>query len=240
MTHKPILEVDDLQVAYGPVRALRGCSMRVFAGEAVAIVGANGAGKTTLLRATTNVVRRQSGDIRLNGNSIGRRPSHLLAREGLMHIPEGRGVLGSLTVRENLRLVYDAGTNSASFEAALAKVFERFPRLQERIDQKAGSMSGGEQQMLALSRALVRFPQVLLVDEPSLGLSPLLVNEMFTLLESFRASGMTILVVEQHARSVFAFADRGYILRHGQFVLEGKGSDLLRDMTSLRHYLGTD
>lgn len=240
MTYKPILEVDDLQVAYGPVRALRGCSMRVFAGEAVAIVGANGAGKTTLLRATTNVLRRQSGEIRLNGNSIGQRPSHMLAREGLMHIPEGRGVLGSLTVRENLRLVYDAGTNSASFEAALAKVFERFPRLQERIDQKAGSMSGGEQQMLALSRALVRFPQVLLVDEPSLGLSPLLVNEMFTLLESFRASGMTILVVEQHARSVLGFADRGYVLRQGQFVIEGKGSDLLQDMTSLRHYLGTD
>ena len=235
---EPLLAVEDLQVAYGPIRALRGCSMQVGAGETVVVVGANGAGKTTLLRAISRVLPASAGAVRFGGRSIEGETPDRLARAGLMHIPEGRGVIGRLSVEENLRLAYDMRPVGVPFGQALEPVFARFPRIRERLDQRAGSMSGGEQQMLALARAMVNPPRLLLVDEPSLGLSPMMVKEAFDTLRAFREAGMTILLVEQNVRMALALADRAYVLRQGEFVLQGTAAALLSDADLLRYYLG--
>jgi len=235
---EPQLAVTDLHVAYGPIKALRGVSLHADAGETVAVLGANGSGKTTLLRAISNMIARQQGSVRINGADTAGAPAHLLVREGLLHVPEGRGTIGRLTVRENLRLAYDLRPTDQSFETALERVFARFARMGERIDQRAGNLSGGEQQMLTLARAIVNRPRLLLVDEPSMGLSPVMVDEAFAVLREFQASGMTILIVEQNVRKTLRFAQRAYILRQGQIVSSGSGAELLRDPAILNHYLG--
>ncbi|HEX7007923.1 MAG TPA: ABC transporter ATP-binding protein [Alphaproteobacteria bacterium] len=236
---EPVLRVDSLHVAYGPIKALRGCSLSVAAGETVAVVGANGAGKTTLLRAISNLLPHQSGSISFSGASTAGTAPHELARGGLLHIPEGRGTIGRLTVAENLRIAYDIRPSDTPFEAAVERVFQRFPRIRERYEQRAGSLSGGEQQMLALARAVVNPPRLLLVDEPSLGLSPAMVAEAFLVLRQFQEDGMTILLVEQNVRRALAFADRGYVLRQGAIVMEGAGGELLSEPDMLKHYLGS-
>jgi branched-chain amino acid transport system ATP-binding protein len=235
---EPLLAVDGLQVAYGPIRALRGCTLHVDPGETIAVVGANGAGKTSLLRALSNLIARQGGDIRFAGLSIGTVPPDQLARRGLLHIPEGRGTLARLSVLENLRIAYDVRPSETPFETAMDRVFTRFPRIRERREQRAGNLSGGEQQMLALARAVINPPRLLMVDEPSLGLSPLLVNEGYAALEAMQQSGMTILLVEQNVRRALAFAHRGYVLRQGEIVMRGAGQELLCEPDMLKHYLG--
>ena len=235
---EPQLAVTDLHVAYGPIKALRGVSLQANEGQTIAVLGANGSGKTTLLRAISNMLARQQGAVRINGADTAGVPAHRLVREGLLHVPEGRGTIGRLTVRENLRIAYDLRPTAPSFEAALELVFARFPRMGERIAQLAGSLSGGEQQMLTLARAIVNRPRLLLVDEPSLGLSPVMVDEAFAVLREFQASGMTILIVEQNVRKTLSFAHQGYILRQGQIVASGSGAELLRDPAILSHYLG--
>ena len=234
-----LLEVDRLEVAYGPIRALRGCSLRVAAGETVVVVGANGAGKTTLLRAISNVLPHTAGEVRFDNRSTRGVRTDLLTRQGLLHVPEGRGVIARLTVEDNLRLAYDRQAPTEPFAEACARVFVRFPRLQERLAQSAGSLSGGEQQMLALARALINPPPMLLVDEPSLGLSPAMVREVFRVLREFKANGVTLLLVEQNVRQALGIADRAYVLRHGEIVNESSGSALLADPDMLGYYLGS-
>lgn len=234
-----MIEARDLTLAYGPIRAIQGLSIEVRRGEVVAIVGANGAGKTTLIKALSGLMAPQSGDIRLDGKSILGLRAHELAMRGMLHIPEGRGTLGTLTVTENLHVAYDVRPSQQSFEEALSQAFARFPQLGERRGQMANKMSGGEQQMLALARAIVNPPQVLLVDEPSMGLSPLFVTEAFRVLREFRNLGMTILIVEQNVRRALRLADRGYVLRQGQVVMSGAASDLLNDVALVSSYLGT-
>jgi len=226
---EPVLAVEALHVAYGPIKAVRGCTLRLDAGETVAVVGANGAGKTTLLRALSNLLPHESGSVRYLGAPTERAGPHELARRGLFHIPEGRGTLGRLEVRENLRIAYDVRPADRSFEAALERVFERFPRLRERHDQLAGTLSGGEQQMLALARALINPPRVL---------APALVEEAFAVLGEFHAEGIAILLVEQNVYSALRLAQRGYVLRQGEIVMEGPSAKLLADAEMLKHYLG--
>ena len=234
-----LLQVQDLAVSYGPIQALRGCSIEVRPREAVAVIGANGAGKTTLLKALSNLVPAKSGQVLFRGEPLGTRGPHRLARDGMLHIPEGRGVLGTMSVLENLRLSYDIRPAKLSFAVALEEVFACFPRLSERRTQKAGSMSGGEQQMLALARALINPPDVLLLDEPSLGLSPRMVKEAYRILRMFRDRGMAILLIEQNVHIALGFAHRGYVLRQGQVMMQGACSDLGSDPDILKHYLGT-
>jgi len=235
---QPILEVEDLHVGYGPIKAVRGCSLMLEPGETVAVVGANGAGKTTLLRALSSLLPHAQGKARFLDRPIGGGRAHDLARLGLLHIPEGRGTFGRLTVRENLRIAYDIRPTALSFEAGLKRVFARFPRLSERQAQLAGSLSGGEQQMLALARALINPPRLLMVDEPSLGLSPAMVIEAFNVLREFRDSGIAILLVEQNVMSALNLARRAYVLRQGQIVMQGESRKLLAEGDMLKHYLG--
>ena len=238
LTDATILAVDGLHVSYGPIKALRGCALEVREGETVAVVGANGAGKTTLLRAVCNMLPRSKGRIVYRGSDIRAMPTHRLVRDGVLHIPEGRGIIGSLTVWENLRLAYHARPSPRAFEAALEEVFDHFPRLAERQGQRAASMSGGEQQMLALARAVMSPPQILLLDEPSLGLSPIMVREAYRILHGFRARGMTILLVEQNVRAALRFAHRAYVLRQGAIVQQGTGEALLADTELFNRFLG--
>jgi len=239
MPEAPILEVEAIKVGYGPIKAIRDCSLEVRSGETVAVVGANGAGKTTLLRAISRMLPLEGGEIVLAGESIAGKPTHALARAGLLHVPEGRGVMPSLSVWENIRISWEVRPTAHSFETALDLVFERFPRLAERRLQRAGTLSGGEQQMLALARAIANPPKLLLIDEPSLGLSPLMIGEAYKALRKFQADGMTILLVEQNVHAALRFAGRAYILKQGEIVAHGTGAGLLADPDTLRHYLGS-
>ena len=234
---EPLLSTTDLHVSYGPIKAVRGCSFEVGAGETVAIVGANGAGKSTIMRALSKLIPRERGAVLLDGRDTANMPAHALVKAGLLHIPEGRGVFGRLTVLKNLQIAYEARPSDAAFDAALQAVFRRFPRLGERATQRVGSMSGGEQQMLALAKAIMNPPKVLLIDEPSLGLAPVLVREAFDVLAEFQRAGMAILLVEQNVRSALKLAHRAYVLRQGEIVLEGEGPRLLEQEETLRGYL---
>jgi branched-chain amino acid transport system ATP-binding protein len=236
---EPVLDVRGIRVGYGPIKAIRDCSLTVEAGETVAVVGANGAGKTTLLRAISRMLALEAGEIRFAGQSVAGRRTHLLARDGLLHVPEGRGVMPNLTVWENIRIAWEVRPSATPFEAALEHVFERFPRLAERRQQRAGTMSGGEQQMLALARAIANPPKLLLIDEPSLGLSPIMIAEAYKALRSFQADGMTILLVEQNVQGALRFAQRAYIMKQGEIVARGTGEGLLADPDMLKHYLGS-
>lgn len=237
MTETPVLAVDNLQVSYGPISALRGCTLEVRPGETVAVVGANGAGKTTLLRAICNMLP-WSGVIRLDGMPTGRSPTYKLARQGVIHLPENRGILTTQTVLENLQLAFDTYPSKRSFSAAVDEAFAHFPRLKERQAQPAGNLSGGEQQMLALARAIISTPKILLLDEPSLGLSPRMVREAYRILRGFKARGMAILLVEQNVHAALRFANRGYVLRQGVIVRQGEADVLAHDTELFNQYLG--
>lgn len=236
-----LLSVQDLEVNYGAIRALRGVTLNVQSGETVAVIGANGAGKSTLMRTLSGLLRPTGGCALFGGVDLAKVQPHAIARSGLLHIPEGRGTLGRLSVAENLRIAFDRDPEAASresFEAACERVFLRFPRLKERLKQAAGSMSGGEQQQLAMARPLLAKPRLLMLDEPSLGLSPMMVSTVFSVLRELRDAGMTILIVEQNARAALKLSHRAYVLKQGRMVHEGLSADLLADNSVLSHYLG--
>jgi len=233
-----MLEVRDLDVRYGGIRALHGISLHVDAGEIVALLGANGAGKTTTLRAISGLLRAHAGDVRFEGESISRMSPHAIARMGLGHVPEGRRIFARMTVRENLELGAYTVRSRADYLQRLEEALEIFPRLRERLDQLGGTLSGGEQQMLAISRALMSAPRLLLLDEPSLGLSPLLVQTIFKVIETIHTRGTTILLVEQNARQALRIAQRGYVLENGRVVREAPAPALLEDPAVVTAYLG--
>jgi branched-chain amino acid transport system ATP-binding protein len=233
-----LLELTDVTARYGSVTALHGVTLRVGAGEAVAVLGANGAGKTTTLRAISGTVRR-GGAIAFQGRSIVRRSPEAIAREGIAHVPEGRGTLTDLTVRENLRLGAYTRRDRAAVKEDEQRVLGYFPRLQERRDQRAGTLSGGEQQMLALARALMLRPRLLLLDEPSLGLAPIVVAEIFRIVgELNEREGLAVLVVEQNAVLALEASARAYVLEVGKVAVEGNSTALQRDESVRRSYLG--
>jgi branched-chain amino acid transport system ATP-binding protein len=230
-----LLELHNVEARYGPVKALHGISLRVGEGELVAVLGANGAGKTTTLRAISGTVRR-SGDVVFAGQKLSRRPE-ATARAGIAHVPEGRGTFGELSVWENLRLGGYTRRGNVKHEAG--RVFEFFPQLESRRDQQAGTLSGGEQQMLALGRAMMARPKLLLLDEPSLGLAPIVVTVIFEALERMKGTdGMSVLVVEQNASLALAHATRAYVLEVGKVVVEGTGGELRTNESVRRSYLG--
>ena len=234
-----MIEVADLEVRYGAVTALEGVSLTVAEGESVAVLGANGAGKTSLLRAISGFAPVTAGSVTFNGTSIlGERPENI-ARAGLSHVPEGRGVLGQLTVRENLELATAPWRRRGeSIEADLARIHELFPILADRREQRAISLSGGEQQMLAIGRALMARPRVMLLDEPSLGLAPVIVTRVFDVLEEVAAQQLSLLIVEQNAQQALRVADRVYVLSHGKVVLEGGADDVRNDPRMAEAYFG--
>jgi branched-chain amino acid transport system ATP-binding protein len=234
-----VLEVRAVHASYGPIKAVRGVSLDVRPGESVAVIGANGAGKTTLLRAISGMIPQVTGDVLFAGSQVRGHRSHALARAGLLHVPEGRGTLPSLSVAENLRLAWEVRKAEVPFAQALQRACEVFPRLGERLAQRAGTLSGGEQQMLALARAIMNPPRLLLVDEPSLGLSPLMVFEAYRALRRFQDEGMAILLVEQNMQQALRFAHRAYVLKQGELVAEGASEQLLAEPGMLEHYLGS-
>lgn len=233
-----LLEVRNLHASYGPIRALRGISLSVSEGETVAIIGANGAGKSTLMRALSGILPIASGEARFLNQDIRLAQPHALARAGMLHVPEGRGTLQGMRVEENLRLAWDIRPASTPFATAVEFVYEQFPRLRERCQQLAGNLSGGEQQMLAIARALINRPRLLLVDEPSMGLSPLITSEVFRVLTELRDSGMTILIVEQNVRRALNLAHRALVLSHGEFTASGDAATLAKDPMVMASYLG--
>lgn len=233
-----LLTVEHLTVYYGAVRALREVSFTVAKGEIVSLVGANGAGKSTTLRALSGVVRPSTGNIAYDGKSVAGLPSHRIARLGIAHVPEGRGVFANMTVRENLEMGAYTRSSRKEVRESFERVFGLFPRLAERREQLAETLSGGEQQMLAIGRGLVQHPGLLLLDEPSMGLSPLLVSEIFRMIVEINKAGTTILLVEQNASMALAVANRAYVLETGEIVLEGKASELREDPKVRAAYLG--
>ncbi len=234
-----MLELRDVTTTYGGVVAVRHASLLVPRGRIVALIGANGAGKTTLLHTICGIVRAASGDVRLNGAALLGAPTHDIARRGVLLVPEGRQILGPLSVRENLELGRLACRHRHSaFQADLERVFTLFPRLRERADMQAGALSGGEQQMLAIGRALMGGPEVLLLDEPSLGLAPKVVAQVFEVLRALNDAGLTILLVEQKARRALEIAHEGYVMERGQVVFSGASADLRSEPRVVEHYLG--
>ncbi|UUZ62817.1 ABC transporter ATP-binding protein [Polaromonas sp. P1-6] len=233
-----MLEITQLKAGYRGIEALKGVSLNVSEGEMVAIIGANGAGKSTLLNSLSGVVRAMSGRITFDGQDITRLPPHLIARVGLLHVPEGRQVLASMTVRENLMLGRLARGSRAGFHE-IDKVVALFPILEERMMQAAGTLSGGQQQMMAIGRALMGSPRVLLLDEPSLGLSPLMTHQVFDALAKLHKDGLTIVLVEQNARRALAATQRAYVLERGLIVQHGDSQALLNDPAVIEHYLGS-
>jgi branched-chain amino acid transport system ATP-binding protein len=235
-----LLTVDHISVYYGAVQAIRDVSFTVGKGEIVTLIGANGAGKSTTLRALSGVVRTEAGSIVHDGKSIAGLPAHRIARLGIAHVPEGRGVFANMSVRENLEMGGYTRSSGKEVEESIERAFGLFPRLAERASQLAGTLSGGEQQMLAIGRGLVQRPDLLLLDEPSMGLSPVLVSEIFRMIGEINKAGTTILLVEQNASMALAIADRAYVLEAGEIALEGKASDLREDPKVRAAYLGAD
>ena len=233
-----LLELRGVEVAYGDLPALRGVSISVEAGETLSVVGANGAGKTTMLRAISGLLRPRAGQILLDGVRLDTLPSHAIVEHGLVQVPEGRKIFPSLTVLENLEMGSYVAAAKARRGEGLAQVFALFPRLAERRGQAAGTMSGGEQQMLAIGRALMARPRVLMLDEPSLGLAPIIVKEIFRIIGEINELGTTVLLVEQNTRQALALSRRGYVLENGRVVLEGSGAELLGNEHVKRAYLG--
>ncbi len=233
-----LLELRAVEVAYGDLPALRGVSLSVEAGETLSVVGANGAGKTTMLRAISGLMRPRAGQIFLDGVRLDTLPSHAIVEHGVVQVPEGRKIFPSLTVLENLEMGSYISAARARRREGLERVFALFPRLEERRGQAAGTMSGGEQQMLAIGRALMARPRVLMLDEPSLGLAPIIVKEIFRIIGEINQLGTTVLLVEQNTRQALALSRRGYVLENGRVVLEGSGADLLGNEHVKRAYLG--
>lgn len=233
-----MLVLDNVSVNYGAIEALRGISMRVEQGEVVTLIGANGAGKTTTLRTITGLLEPREGSITFEGDDIGGTATHKLVARGISMSPEGRGVFANLSVRENLQMGAYLQRNRTEIANGMKKIFEMFPRLKEREQQKAGTLSGGEQQMLAMGRALMSKPRLLLLDEPSLGLAPLVVHTIFEAIEEIRSKGTTILLVEQNAHAALHHSDRAYVLETGSITMEGPSKELANDPRIKEAYLG--
>ena len=233
-----MLEIKDLEVYYGMIQAIKGISFEVNEGEVIALIGANGAGKTTTLHTISGLITPKHGSVTFEGKDITKTPAHRIVYAGMAHVPEGRRVFASLSVLQNLKLGAYTRNNKDEIEETLKMVYEHFPRLEERKNQLAGTLSGGEQQMLAMGRALMSRPRIILMDEPSMGLSPIFVNEIFDIIKQVSASGTTVLLVEQNAKKALSIADRGYVLETGRIVLEGRAQDLLNDESVKKAYLG--
>ncbi len=233
-----MLEVKDLEVYYGVIQAIKGISFHVDEGEVIALIGANGAGKTTTLQTITGMLNAKAGSVLFEGEELTKIPGHKIVSMGMAHVPEGRRVFAQLSVLENLKLGAYTRKDKDEIEESLQRVYKSFPRLEERKNQLAGTLSGGEQQMLAMGRALMSKPRIILMDEPSMGLSPIFVEEIFNIIKEVSASGTTVLLVEQNAKKALSIADRAYVLETGKVVLEGKASDLMEDESIKKAYLG--
>ena len=233
-----LLEVNNLEVNYGLIKAVKGVSFEVKEGEIVALIGANGAGKTTIMHALNGLIGKTAGIVTLGGEDITSIKAHKLVGMGMAQVPEGRRIFGELTVYDNLKMGYYSKKDKAEFEQRLEEIYESFPILKERSSQIAGTLSGGEQQMLAMSRALMSSPKLLLLDEPSMGLSPLYVNIIFEMIKTVNEMGTTVLVVEQNAKKALGIADRAYVLEIGKMVKSGTGKELLDDEDIIKAYLG--
>ncbi len=233
-----LLQAEDLNVYYGSIHAIHGVSFTVHKGEIVTLIGANGAGKSTTLNTVSGLLRSKTGSLTFQGENIGAVAPHNIVRRGIVHVPEGRRIFAHLTVEENLEM--GAYTRPGKeLGDSIADVFDRFPRLKERRRQVAGTLSGGEQQMLAIGRALVCKPSLLMLDEPSMGLAPILVEQVFSIIQEIHRSGVTILLVEQNARMALSIADRGYVLETGRVVLTGEGKELMENDSVRKAYLGS-
>ena len=233
-----LLEVKDLEVYYGMINALKGISFHVDRGEIVSLIGANGAGKTTTLHTITGLIRPRGGSVIYKGTDLTKVPAHKIVSMGMVHVPEGRRIFQGLTVQENLMMGAYSQKDKAKIAKNLELVFTQFPRLKERSRQLAGTLSGGEQQMLAMGRALLADPELIVLDEPSMGLSPLLVSEVFEIVKSFREAGKTVLLVEQNAKKAMSISDRVYVLETGAITTSGAASDLINDESIKKAYLG--
>jgi branched-chain amino acid transport system ATP-binding protein len=235
-----LLEVDDLRVAYGKIEAVKGISFTVNSGEVVTLIGTNGAGKTTTLRTLSGLLHPVTGTIHFAGKPLVGMAAHKIVADGLAHSPEGRHIFPRMTIAENLQLGAFLRKDAAGIQADVDKAFDLFPVLGERREQKAGTLSGGEQQMLAMGRALMSRPKLLMLDEPSMGLSPIMMQRIMATIRELKAEGTTILLVEQNAQAALSLADRGYVLETGRIVKTGSGSDLLHDEDVRKAYLGED
>ena len=233
-----MLKVTDLNVHYGAIHAIRGVSLEVNQGEIVSLIGANGAGKTTILHTITGLKKATSGAVELEGRNLLTTPPHQIVTLGMAHVPEGRHIFSQMTVQENLEMGAYIRNDRSGIQEDMADVFRRFPRLQERRSQLAGTLSGGEQQMLAIGRALMVRPRILLMDEPSMGLSPLLVKEIFSIIRELNATGMTVLLVEQNAKMALSIAHRAYVMETGTIVMSGNAADMLQDDQVRKAYPG--
>ena len=233
-----LLEVKDLEVYYGVICALKGISFDVNEGEIVTLIGANGAGKTTTMQSVIGLIPSRAGTVTFNGIDITKTPCHKIVHLGMTQVPEGRRVFQELTVYENLLMGAYSNKNNATFKDDLERIYTQFPRLAERKSQIAGTLSGGEQQMLAMGRALMSKPKLLMLDEPSMGLSPLLVDQVFDIIKSINKDGTTVLLVEQNAGKSLAISDRGYVLENGKIVLSGTGKELMQSEEVKKAYLG--
>ena len=233
-----MLEVKDLVVSYGAIKALQGISFKVDEGEIISLIGSNGAGKTTTLHSISNLIKKVSGQILFEGEDITNLAADKIVKKGLIQVPEGRRVFANMSVKENLELGAYSRTDKAQIKTDLEWTFELFPRLKERMNQISGTLSGGEQQMLAMARALMSKPRLLLLDEPSMGLAPILVDEIFNIIQKISSSGTTILLVEQNAYKALSIANRAYILETGNVTKEGLAKDLINDNSIKAAYLG--
>ena len=233
-----MLEIKDLEVYYGMIQAIKGVSFEVNEGEVIALIGANGAGKTTILHTITGLLEAKKGTVTFDGKDITKVPAHRIVTMGMAHVPEGRRVFSNLTVFQNLKMGAYTRKDKTEIEESLKTVYKRFPRLEERQNQLAGTLSGGEQQMLAMGRALMSHPRIILMDEPSMGLSPIFVNEIFDINKKVSAGGTTVLLVEQNAKKALSISDRGYVLETGNIVLSGKSDELLNNDSIKKAYLG--
>lgn len=233
-----MLKIEDLHVSYGMINAIKGVSFEVNEGEVVSLIGANGAGKTTILHTITGLLKPKSGSVMFEGKELTTTPAHSIVKLGMAHVPEGRRVFADLTVYENLMLGAYTRKDKKEIAESLEMIYSRFPRLEERKKQTAGTLSGGEQQMLAMGRALMSKPRIILMDEPSMGLSPLFVNEVFDIIKKINAGGTTVLLVEQNAKKALSISDRAYVLETGKIALTGKASDLINDDKIKKAYLG--
>lgn len=233
-----MLEIKNLEVYYGMIQAIKGISFEVNEGEVIALIGANGAGKTTILHSVTGLVPAKAGEIIFEGTNITKIPGHKIVSMGMAHVPEGRRVFAQLSVYQNLKMGAYTRKDKDEIEKSLEMVYRRFPRLEERKNQMAGTLSGGEQQMLAMGRALMSHPKIILMDEPSMGLSPIFVNEIFDIIREVSEAGTTVLLVEQNAKKALSIADRAYVLETGNIILEGEADKLMNDESVKKAYLG--